>query len=85
MEKENAYLPLTDDMYRLFDACQKSGFNEQQAFELTKTYCSVAFVNQALSIVNGERKSMSKSERYELLRKTNAERKSKLDEQEKEK
>lgn len=45
---ENSYTPLTDDMYKLFESLKASGFTEGQAFELTKTYCTVAFANQAV-------------------------------------
>lgn len=52
--KDNKFTPLTDEMYDLFLACLKSGFTDEQAFELTKSYCSVAFVNQALVIKEQE-------------------------------
>ena len=39
---------LTDQMHELYESLKESGFNDTQAFELTKTYCSVAFANQAI-------------------------------------
>lgn len=35
--KDNRFTTLTDDLYELFLACIKSGFTDEQAFELTKT------------------------------------------------
>ena len=64
--KENQFAPLTDEMFDLFISCIKSGFTEPQAFELTKAYCSVAFVNQALNI-----NRVSKRELADRLRKRN--------------
>lgn len=46
--QENMFNQLAVEMRLLFEALHDSGFTEQQAFELTKTYCSIAFVNQAL-------------------------------------
>ena len=58
----NKFAGLTDEMFELFISCIKSGFTEQQAFELTKSYCSVAFVGQAIELKNKE------IERYKNLR-----------------
>lgn len=33
----NRFTALTDDLYELFLACLKSGFTDEQAFELIKT------------------------------------------------
>ena len=44
----NQFTTLTDEMHELFESCKTSGFTEEQAFELTKTYCSVAFANQSI-------------------------------------
>lgn len=52
--KENIFKRLTDEMYMLYTSCTDSGFNPDQAFELTKTYCAVAFARQSL-----EQKEMS--------------------------
>jgi hypothetical protein len=46
--QENMFNPMAVEMRLLFEALHDSGFTEQQAFELTKTYCSVVFVNHAL-------------------------------------
>lgn len=46
--KENIFKRLTDEMYMLYTSCTDSGFNHDQAFELTKTYCTVAFARQSL-------------------------------------
>ena len=35
--KDNRFTSLTDDLYELFLACIKSGFTDEQPFELTKT------------------------------------------------
>ena len=35
--KDNKFTALTDYSYELFLACIKSGFTDEQAFELTKT------------------------------------------------
>lgn len=35
--KDNKFTSLTDDLHELFLACIKSGFTDEQAFELTKT------------------------------------------------
>lgn len=51
---ENRFTGLTDEMFELFISCIKSGFTEPQAFDLTKAYCSVAFVNQAINLKNEE-------------------------------
>ena len=34
--KDNKFTALTDDLYELFLACIKSGFTDEQAFELIK-------------------------------------------------
>lgn len=48
-DNENCFKPLAGNIYELFEACRDAGFDNMQAFELTKTYCSVAFVNLALA------------------------------------
>ena len=35
--KDNRFTSMTDDLHELFLACIKSGFTDEQAFELTKT------------------------------------------------
>lgn len=65
--QENMFNQLAVEMRLLFEALHDSGFTEQQAFELTKTYCSVAFANQAMQTTYERRKS--KSELNELMRK----------------
>ena len=35
--KDNKFTALTDYLHELFLACLKSGFTDEQAFELTKT------------------------------------------------
>lgn len=35
--EDNRFTAMTDDLYELFRACLKSGFTDEQAFELTKT------------------------------------------------
>lgn len=55
---EKYFAPLTDEMYYLYRSCINSGFDYKQAFELTKTYCTVAFANQSI------RAQESKTERY---------------------
>lgn len=47
--ENNRFKALTDEMRELYWSCRDSGFTETQAFELTKTYCSIAFVNHAIS------------------------------------
>ena len=49
--KENPFTPLTNELYQLFSSCQESGFDQHQAFELTKTYCSVAFANHSVRVM----------------------------------
>lgn len=74
--KDNKFTPLTDEMYDLFLACLKSGFTDEQAFELTKSYCSVAFVNQALVIKEKENERYQKFlSRKEILKRYNNETK----------
>lgn len=63
---ENRFKPLAGDMYELFEACRDAGFDSMQAFELTKTYCSVAFVNQALDT---KAKEERRRESYETIKK----------------
>lgn len=65
--QENIFNPMAVEMRLLFEALHDSGFTEQQAFELTKTYCSIAFVNQALSDSRYSRRS--KQEITEQFRK----------------
>lgn len=65
--QENMFNQLAVEMRLLFEALHDSGFTEQQAFELTKTYCSVAFANQAMQTTYGHRRS--KQEVTELMRK----------------
>ena len=38
---------LTDEIFELFTALQKSGFNDETALELTKAYSTVAFERNA--------------------------------------
>lgn len=64
--QENIFNPMAVEMRLLYEALHDSGFTEQQAFELTKTYCSIAFVNQALSDSRYGRRS--KQEITEQLR-----------------
>lgn len=64
--QENIFNPMAVEMRLLFEALHDSGFTEQQAFELTKTYCSVAFANQAAQTTYGYRRS--KQETTELMR-----------------
>lgn len=64
--QENIFNPMAVEMRLLFEALHDSGFTEQQAFELTKTYCSVAFVNQAFETSRYGRRS--KQEIAEQLR-----------------
>ena len=45
--EENRFKLLSDELYELYTALKESGFNPDQAFEMAKTYCSVAFVSQA--------------------------------------
>lgn len=47
--KDNRFTTLTDDLYELFLVCLKSGFTDEQEFELTKFCCSVAVINQLLN------------------------------------
>lgn len=63
--QENIFNPMAVEMRLLFEALHDSGFTEQQAFELTKTYCSIAFVNQALS--DGRYSYRSKKEITETM------------------
>ena len=65
--QENMFNPLAAEMRLLFEALHDSGFTEQEAFELTKTYCSIAFANQALSDSRYSRRS--KAELTETMRK----------------
>lgn len=46
----NEFTPLAESMNRLYTALLESGFDRDQAFELTKSYCSVAFMNEALRL-----------------------------------
>lgn len=65
--QENIFNPMAVEMRLLFEALHDCGFTESQAFELTKTYCSIAFVNQALSDRQYGRRS--KQEVTDLMRK----------------
>ena len=65
--EDNMFNTLAAEMRLLFEALRYSGFTEQQAFELTKTYCSVAFVNQAIK--ENEYSRRSKREISDLMRK----------------
>lgn len=38
--RENHYKLVTDEYFKLFEAFKASGFTEEQAFELTKAYCT---------------------------------------------
>lgn len=49
MDNESKFKYLADEMYDLYLALIDSGFDDHRAFELTKTYCTVAFANNALS------------------------------------
>lgn len=67
--QENIFNPLALELRMLFEACHDSGFTEQQAFELTKTYCSIAFVNQAVQTSQYEHRYRSKRELTEQFAK----------------
>lgn len=56
---DNIFKHLTDEMYALYQSCKESGFGPGQAFELTKTYCSVAFVNQSIRLADKSRNDRS--------------------------
>jgi hypothetical protein len=40
---------LAEQMYELYEELKNAGFDSIQAFELTKTYCTVAFANQSMT------------------------------------
>ena len=65
---ENIFDPLASEMHNLFESCKKTGFTDEQAFELTKAYCSVAFINQSIELRQKEydriRKNVSRPRRY---------------------
>lgn len=65
--QENMFNPTAVEIRLLFEALHDSGFTEQQAFELTKTYCSVAFANRAVQTTYGRHRS--KQEITDLMRK----------------
>lgn len=50
LSRENIFDPLATEMHTLFESCKKTCFIDEQAFELTKTYCSVAFINQSINL-----------------------------------
>lgn len=65
--EHNEFKQLTDSMFTLYMSLKESGFDDHQAFELTKTYCSVAFVDNAIRM---ERERYKKSRR-ELIDRMN--------------
>lgn len=54
------YKTITDEFYLLYGAFMDSGFTEEQAFELTKTYCHNNVVNSMLEDINKRSKSSYK-------------------------
>lgn len=64
--QENMFNPLAIEMRLLYEALHDSGFNEEWAFELTKTYCSVAFVNHVVQ--TGYERRRTKADINELMR-----------------
>lgn len=68
----NQFKSLTDEMYKLYESCRESGFDSSQAFELTKTYCSVAFVNNAIEANSRYR---NRESHHEILRRYSEQKK----------
>lgn len=64
----NEFTPLAKSMHDLYLALWDSGFNTNQSFELTKEYCSVAFMNEFLRL-KYEKNTRSKEEVVEQFRK----------------
>lgn len=70
---DNKFKCLTDEIYELYRSFVDSGFSLDKAFELTKTYCSIAFVNQSIMLTQQECSRKSRREilnRYVRNRKT---------------
>ena len=59
-DAKNQYRPITDEYYKLYTSFVESGFAEEQAFELVRTYCHNQVVDNIVRELN--RKSISKSE-----------------------
>lgn len=75
----NPFTQMANQMYQLYTALLESGFTDERAFEMAKTYCSVAFMNQYLRSPEWKH---DKYASYEKLRKLTNERKAKLSEEE---
>ena len=78
-EIQNPFAPMAEQMFQLYTALLHAGFTDERAFELSKTYCSVAFMNQYL---RSPEWSHDKYTSYEKLRKLTKERMAKLSEEE---
>lgn len=59
------YERITDEYYALFESFKKSGFNDEQAFELVSAYCTSANIANMMTAIVHEKSSRN----YEVLSK----------------
>ena len=72
-QKQKYYQECTDDIYLLYQSFRRSGFDPDQAFELTTTYVRQTVFDNAMraKVYNGQKYKTLTNKQREILRKYN--------------